>query len=75
MAWQTRALVIANRTADSDQLLAALEQRARSGPIAFSLLVPCGPSGRDEARARLDSAVAPPYEGLLDLTYATPIPE
>jgi hypothetical protein len=24
--------------------------------------------------ARLDSAVAPPYEGLLDLTYATPIP-
>ncbi len=58
MAWQTRALVIANRTADSDQLLAALERRARSGQVAFSLLVPCGPSGRDEARARLDSAVA-----------------
>ena len=57
MAWQTRALVVANRTADSDQLLEALEGRARSGPIAFTLLVPCGPSGRDEARARLDSAV------------------
>src|SRR3954468_8660740 len=58
MAWQTRALVIANRTVDSDQLLEALEGRARSGPIAFTLLVPCGPSGRDEARARLESAVA-----------------
>ena len=57
MAWQTRALVIANRTADSDQLLEALEGRARSGPIAFTLLVPCGPTGRDEARARLDTAV------------------
>jgi hypothetical protein len=58
MAWQTRALVIANRTADSDQLLEALEGRTRTGPVAFTLLVPCGPSGRDEARARLDSAVA-----------------
>jgi hypothetical protein len=57
MAWQTRALVIANRTADSDELISALEERARSGPIAFTLLVPCGPSGRDEARARLDLAV------------------
>ena len=58
MAWQTRALVIANRTADSDQLLEALEGRARTGPIAFTLLVPCGPSGRDEARSRLDGAVS-----------------
>jgi hypothetical protein len=57
MAWQTRALVIANRTADSDQLLAALEGRARTGAVAFTLLVPCGPGGRDEARARLNSAV------------------
>jgi hypothetical protein len=58
MAWQTRALVVANRTADSDQLLEALEGRARSGPVAFTLVVPCGPSGRDEARARLESACA-----------------
>jgi hypothetical protein len=56
MAWQTRALVIANRTADSDQLLEALEGRARSGPVAFTLLVPCGPGGRDQARARLEAA-------------------
>jgi hypothetical protein len=56
MAWQTRALVIANRTVDSDQLLEALEGRARSGPIAFTLLVPAGPVGREEARTRLEAA-------------------
>jgi hypothetical protein len=32
MAWQTRALVIANRTADSDQLLEALEVDGRLAP-------------------------------------------
>jgi hypothetical protein len=56
MAWQTRALVIANRTADSDQLLEALEERARSGPVAFTLLVPAGSAGREQARARLEAA-------------------
>jgi hypothetical protein len=57
MAWETRALVIANRTVDSDHLLTALEERARSGPVAFTILVPCGPTGRDETRARLESAL------------------
>src|SRR4051794_19512844 len=57
MAWQTSALVIANRTADSDQLPQALEKRAQSGPVRFTLLVPCGPSGRDGAQARLESAL------------------
>src|SRR3954467_13963417 len=56
MAWQRSALVIANRTVDSDQLLEALEQRARSGPVKYTLLVPCGPTGRDGARGRLDAA-------------------
>src|SRR3954453_17817116 len=56
MAWQTSALVIANRTVDSDQLLEALEGRARSGPVRFTLLVPCGPTGRDGARERLEAA-------------------
>jgi hypothetical protein len=58
MAWQTRALVVANRTADSDQLLDALAGRARSGPVAFTLLMPAGPTARDEARTRLAAAVA-----------------
>ena len=56
MAWKTSALVIANRTVDSDQLLDALQQRARSGPVRFTLLVPCGPTGRDAARSRLEAA-------------------
>ena len=58
MAWQTSALVIANRTVDSDQLKEALKARARSGPVNFTLLVPCGPTGRDAARERLEAACA-----------------
>jgi hypothetical protein len=57
MAWQARVLVVANRTAESDELRAALEERARAGAVAFTLLMPAGPSRRSEARARLDSAV------------------
>jgi hypothetical protein len=56
MAWQTSALVIANRTVDSDQLLEALERRSKAGPVKFTLLVPCGPTGRDGARERLEAA-------------------
>src|SRR3954464_6028385 len=56
MAWQTSALVIANRTVDSDQLLEALARRSKSGPVKFTLLVPCGPTGRDGARERLEAA-------------------
>jgi hypothetical protein len=40
MAWKTRLLVVANRTADSDDLLAALRERAARGPIAVTLVVP-----------------------------------
>ena len=40
MAWKTRLLVVANRTADSDDLLAALRERAARGPIAITLVVP-----------------------------------
>ena len=38
-------LVVANRTADSDELLAALNERARRGPARFTLLVPASPHG------------------------------
>src|SRR6476620_5844584 len=40
MAWKTRLMVVANRTADSDDLLAALRERAARGPIAVTLVVP-----------------------------------
>ena len=67
MAWQTSALVIANRTVDSDQLREALQQRARSGPVKFTLLVPCGPTGRDGARERLEAACARLRQAGLDV--------
>jgi hypothetical protein len=35
-----RALVIANRTADSDELLQALRERAEQGPLTVTLVVP-----------------------------------
>lgn len=36
----TRLLVVANRTADSDELFTALRERSRRGPIAVTLLMP-----------------------------------
>ncbi len=60
-------LVVANRTAESEELLAALTERAAEGPCAFTLLVPATPhgvawaadmhSGGEEAEAHKDRAV------------------
>jgi hypothetical protein len=57
VAWQTRVLVVANLTADSDELRTALEERARRAPVAFTLLLPVGPGSRTHGRARLDQAL------------------
>lgn len=38
-------LVVANRTAESDELLAALRERAEQGAVRFTLLVPATPHG------------------------------
>jgi hypothetical protein len=56
MAWKTRLLVVANRTADSDDLLAALRERAARGPIAVTLVVPQDSHGG--LGERLTSALA-----------------
>lgn len=40
-----KVLVVANRTAESDELLDALKQRAEDGPASFTLLVPATPHG------------------------------
>jgi nucleotide-binding universal stress UspA family protein len=50
-------LVIANQTAESEELLRALKERAQGGQTAFRLLVPAGPSARDQAATRLATAV------------------
>jgi hypothetical protein len=61
-------LVIANRTADSDELLAALRNRCARGPARFALVVPATPhglawaadmtSGIPEARRQMRAAEA-----------------
>ena len=67
MAEKAHVLVVANRTAESDELLAALKQRAESAPTRFTLLVPATPhgvawaadmhSGGEEAEAHMQKAI------------------
>ena len=45
MAGRARVLVIANRTAESPELLNALRERQARGPCEFTLLVPATPHG------------------------------
>ncbi len=45
MAEKARVLVVANRTAESPELLEALKQRATQGDAEFTLLVPSTPHG------------------------------
>ena len=45
MADRARVLVVANRTAESQELLEALRARAVHGPCEFTLLVPATPHG------------------------------
>jgi hypothetical protein len=45
MAGRARVLVVANRTAESPELLSALRERQARGPSEFTLLVPSTPHG------------------------------
>jgi hypothetical protein len=45
MAERARVLVVANRTAESPELLEALRARTMKGPCEFTLLVPSTPHG------------------------------
>ena len=45
MSEKARVLVVANRTATSDELLEALVQRVEKGPAEFFLVVPSTPRG------------------------------
>jgi hypothetical protein len=54
MAFTYSILVVAKRTADSDELLEALRQLAGERPTRFTLLVPApapGPAAREEAES------------------------
>jgi hypothetical protein len=63
MAWEFSLLVVANVTADSDELLEALRSRASEGACRFTLVMPA--SGA-EARTRLDQALERMREAGLD---------
>jgi hypothetical protein len=45
MADKAKVLVVANRTAESPELLEALRERAVHGPCEFTLLIPSTPHG------------------------------
>jgi hypothetical protein len=60
MAWQYEILVVANVTADSDELIEALRERADRDRCHFTLLVPApaaGREGREAAERRIEVAL------------------
>ena len=63
MSTPAKVLVVANRTADSDELHAALVERANDGPIDVTLLAPAAwevvdpHGGRQSAWRRLNAAL------------------
>jgi hypothetical protein len=58
MAWKTSILVVANQTADSEELLEALRLRSEQDAVEYTLLLPARPGyGRQKSRERLHEAV------------------
>jgi hypothetical protein len=60
MPWTTRVLVVANRTAASDELARALKERTELGPCEFRLLVPAplqSEGGKEAAKRTMREAV------------------
>jgi hypothetical protein len=58
MAVRTHLLVVANRTVDSPDLLAAIKDRAQQQALEVTLLVPTPWAEREGAQGRLDAALA-----------------
>src|SRR5437773_10200048 len=57
MAFKLSILVVANRTADSDELSEALRARAEQRPVSYTMVVPPMGGGR-EARAAAEGKLA-----------------
>lgn len=70
MTWKASALVVANLTAPSDELLEALRAKAAQGPISYNLVVPAGSgaAGRSQAAERLAKALERFAEAGLEAT-------
>jgi hypothetical protein len=54
MPWEYSVLVVANVTATSDELVAALRERTEKGPCRFVVVVPAGAA---EGKVQLDAAL------------------
>jgi hypothetical protein len=55
MAWEFSVLVVANVTAGSDELVAALSERSEQGACRFTLVLPAhGPDARERLEAALE---------------------
>ena len=77
MADKAHVLVVANKTAGSEELLGAMKERAEEGPVEFHLLVPASPrgaswafdmsSGQEDAEHDLDGALERMRERGLDV--------
>ncbi len=63
MAWEFSVLVVANVTAESAELLAALRKRSEAGACRFTLVMPASGPDRHE---RLEAALAHMRDGGLD---------
>ena len=57
MAWTFSVLVVANVTVTSEELLAALSERARRDACDFTLVMPAPGTDREAARRTLDAAL------------------
>jgi hypothetical protein len=70
MAYRTRVLVVANRTADSEGLAHALSERPDAADAAFTLLVPATrePHGRETAKSQLHAGLERLRDAGLDAT-------
>jgi hypothetical protein len=77
MAWKRNVLVVANVTATSAELLAALKQRAQGESPMFTLIVPATPfgGGRKAAVETLEHALAKLREAELECEGAVGVPD
>jgi hypothetical protein len=68
MAWKTSVLVVANVTASSDELLAAMRERAAKAPVEFTLLLPAAGGESSGAKRQMERAVERMREAGLEVT-------
>jgi GABA permease len=69
VSWTTKLLVIANRTADSDELCDALRARAIAGPVEVTLVAPASAprtARRVERAVKRLSDAGVPVVGIID---------